>query len=37
MGTGKMYRCKDFGYEWLLRKGVGMLDVKAEKTKGKSG
>lgn len=37
MGTGKMYRCKDFGYEWLQLKGVGMLDVKAEKTKGKSG
>jgi hypothetical protein len=35
MGTGKMYRCKDFGYEWLQLKGVGMLDVKAEKPKRK--
>ena len=33
MGTGKMYRCKDCGHEWLQLKGVGMQGIKTEKPK----
>ena len=38
MGTGKMYRCKDCGHEWLQLRGVGMMGVKApEPKRNKSG